>query len=148
MKLIASISLAVSLLAGSLSAQNVVSGSGCSGFSIGFVGAPQIGSSYDLTCSGGPANGAAAIFLGAVAASPVDLGIIGATSCTLYIDPAALATIAVTLDGTGAFSATVNVANNPGDVGIVIGEQFAAISIGANPLGVITTDLLTTTIQS
>ncbi|MCA8942267.1 MAG: hypothetical protein KDB80_06865, partial [Planctomycetes bacterium] len=132
MRILVPLALAVSLFVSSAAAQNVVSGSGCGGFSIGFSGAPQIGSSYTLSCSGGPSGGFAALFLGQPDPTGVDLSIIGMTGCSLYINPLALASIGgVALDGAGAFSTTVNVANNPGDVGLVIGQQFATISVGA-----------------
>lgn len=148
MKLLPALTLFASLFAASAHAQNVPSGSGCGGFTIGFSGAPQIGSSYTLSCSGGSPGAVAALFIGQPDPVGLDLSIIGMTSCSLYINPAALATISgVVLDGTGAFSTVVSVANNPGDIGVVLGQQFASIKIGANVLGVVTTDLLTTTIQ-
>ena len=141
--------LAAAAMYCSTSERNFEASSGCSGFSIGFSGAPQIGSSYTLSCSGGPASGPLALFIGLPDPTGTDITFIGATSCSIYINLSFLATIpGLSTDGSGAFSTTVSIANNPGDVGVVIGQQFAAISIGANPLGVVTTDLLTTTIQS
>lgn len=145
MKLFAPIALTVGLLAASTSAQAVINGTGCNGFAMGFAGATNLGAAYTVSVSGGPVGGAAALMVG-VPSAPVDLTIIGMTGCSLMLT--APASIPRTLDGAGADSIASTITTDPGAIGLTIGMQYAAISIGANPLGVITSDQLSVTVQA
>ena len=142
MKLFSIITLLACLVAPS-NAQAVVSGTGCAGLAMNTSGSPALGQGFSYGVTGASPSIAGAMFIG-LPGVPVDLTIIGATGCTLYLfSPSSFP---VTMTAFGDHTTTLIVPNIPATVDASLGVQYAALVGPANPLGVGLSDTVTSTI--
>ncbi len=129
----------------------VTAGEGCAGNSGStprheFVGRPSIGNAaWSMRMVGGVAQAPTFLMLGsnrAVFAGvplPFDLGAIGMPGCQLYTDR--IFTLSTVLDASGAVSVPLPVPNDNTLTGGRLTGQFLVLTIGANPLGLLTSDV-------
>lgn len=116
-------------------AQNLPYGVGCSG-QIG-ASAPYAGSEFfAVSLSGAQPNAVAALAM-AGGGSNLSLGAIGAPGCSLMLG-APIVWVPAAADPNGDASLTLALPDGPGSV-FDLYFQWAHVSIGANPLGVVTT---------
>lgn len=117
-------------------------GRGCRGADgrlprMGLAGRPSLGNSYTVSVASGPVS-APGILRVAFGRNNVELGFIGAPTCLLLTQFFVDLTIAT--DPAGRCAVTLPVAANPSLVGLVLDLQWSLLAIGANPLGIITSD--------
>lgn len=103
---------------------------------IGSSSTPTIGQTTTIDLINAPASTAASVlFIGTTNLGGIPLDVIGMEQCNLFTSPD-IAQIPLT-----GGSASVTIANDPGNVGLNFHFQGAGIAPGANTLGVITSNL-------
>ncbi len=106
---------------------------------------PEINKQFDVTLSGGAPNAPAFLFFGAsntalgVLPLPFDLGLIGASGC-MVLTSSDVATPAVPIGAAGAATFSTVIPPSGSLVGNTLYLQWILIDIGANALGVITSN--------
>lgn len=119
-------------------------GSGCAGTNgtpvVSSADTPCIGASIDVDLAQAPADAAVAMFLGdsdqvwSGGSLPFDLGVIGATGCSLLVSTENVLPAAA--DNTGAAIKTLLIPRNSAYVGARVFAQFVVLDPGANTLGI------------
>lgn len=122
-------------------------GNGCAGSNslapvLGFVSAPSLGGSFDVTLTGAPGNTVAILAAGSsrVAAGttplPADLTPLGMPGCTQYTD--VIATLLAPVGAAGTAQRTFSLPANPAFAGVRIPMQWVVLDPQANALGATT----------
>ncbi len=139
------------LVASPAPAQAVPFGTGCGGLSIGSSGDPAVASSdFQATLSGGPSLAPALFAIGANdqfylgLPLPLDMGPFGAPTCTLYGSANLL--FGTATDGSGNASLALPIPCLIDQIGATVYGQWAALDLGANPLGAVFSDGLAVTL--
>lgn len=144
--------LALTLSSGSV----VVVGSGCpkpdqQPVDIAYSGTPARNATFTVRASAAPAQARLALLVGqneqrfGAIALPLDLAVIGAPGCLLRTE--LLVAPAVSADAGGAATLSVPIPDNPTLRGQQVNYQWLVPVPGANPLGVVLSAMLRTTIQ-
>lgn len=122
-------------------------GDGCVGSNsqvptLGFTGAPAMGTTYDVTLDGALANTGTFLVLGSSRTAdpggplPRDLGPLGMPGCTQYID--VIATLFGVTGNNGSAQQSFTLPNNPAFAGVQIPLQWLCLDLNANAFGATT----------
>ena len=108
------------------------------------AGSPNIGQALAVNLSNAAANVPATLLIGTSNTMtgglplPVDLGVIGASGCSLLVGTQA--SLGYTTDNAGAVSATLQIPSDPTLAGYNAFLQFFIVDFGANNLGLVSTE--------
>jgi hypothetical protein len=103
-------------------------------------GSPQLGQTQNLDLARAPANGIAFLVagFGNGAPFPAELGSLGMPGCYQYFSP--ISTQLGLTDGSGTALSALAVPGDPSLAGVLIYAQWACLDLGANALGITTSD--------